>query len=542
MHPPSPAGPDIVKNRWLGFLIWQSITATSIYLLVSPLLGSPMLSFPSLSSSLSFLAFHLALLLFSLSLFLTSAPHPEPSASLPELAAGLLRLLLKSAVGGFQGPSFEPDLRRRAGRTMRCLALVVLCGVSGFLSVVALCGDLEALDGWGLLDAGLRGLVLGLVYGSYCVYKKRWVLQFPIIQRPLFFSFKMGLCSSLKQAIKLSISALTCSLLLMIFLLDHLKSSERPGRFIFQEIRLLFGASAVSFCWELSRHLLEVVHTRRCSFAPALGSAAAETNPNEILLEALEKSSPRSLFQYLAYLDLCVVSESNVELWLRAAFFEETGETYRRVISVCLGPLEQFTLRLAEALEGLYPDKSNLLSLQLRSPSDAPRDQGLHEAFSDFQLCTWCIRTAAALTACSHQEDRFGVAQLTGSNAAVVSTLLSCLLGVELCMGKKPNLQSAHQMGPASIKWATVQTGSRDAVTTVSSKRRSGALYAKAYAMADVLRTSIYQIVSVFEPDMLANAKASVLEKNWITGSKPLYGTREMLIQKLGLFLEYRAS
>lgn len=157
------------------------------------------------------------------------------------------------------------------------------------------------------------------------------------------------------------------------------------------------------------------------------------------------------------------------------------------------------------------------------------------------QLFSWCTRTIAALTARSHREDRFGVAQLTGCNSAAVSALLSCLLAVEFSMGKKPSPPSSHLVGPASIKWATAQTGSRDVPAAVSSKRRSGAVYARAFAMADVLRTAIYQIVSAFEDDMAANAKASALEKNWISEGKPLYGTRELLTQKLALFLDYRA-
>ncbi|MQL87737.1 hypothetical protein Taro_020288 [Colocasia esculenta] len=542
MPPPSSASPEVVKNRWLGFLIWQSIASTTVYLLAAPLLGPSSASPRLLSSLLSFLAFHLALLLFSFSLFLSSSPQPEASASPPELAAGVLKSLLKSAVGGFQGPAFDPYFRRRAGRVARSVALVLICSASGSLAVVALCADFGVLDGRELVDLGLRGLVFGAVYGCYYIYKKRWVLQFPIIQRPLFFSFKMGFFSSLKQALKLSTSALVCSTLFMLVVLDHFKGHSTPGRFIIQQIRLLFGTSAVSLCWEISRHLLEVLHTRRCVFAPPPGSSAAETNPSGLVLEALEQSVPGSFFQYLACLDLCMVAESNVELWRRAAFYEESGETYRRVISICLRPLDLLTSRLAVVSEGLYPDKSNLLSLQLRAPTDVPSDQGLNESFNDFQLCEWCVRTAAALTARSHQEDRFGVAQLTGSNATVVTTLLTCLLAVELCMGKKPTPQSAHHMGLASIKWAALQTGSRDVAATISSKRKSGALYSKAFAMADIIRTSIYQIVSAFEADMLANAQASVLEKNWITESKPLFGTKEILVQKLALFLDFRAN
>ncbi|XP_078448497.1 nucleoporin protein Ndc1-Nup protein [Wolffia australiana] len=532
MRPYFSSVPDVVQNRWLGFLIWQIIFATSIFLLISPLLGSPSTSL--LSSLASFLIFLLSVFVFSFSLFLTSTPQSEPSASLSELGGGFLRALIKALVGGFQSPSFSPEFRRRVCRTMKSLALISVCAASGWLSVVSMCCDLERLHLSALIYFGSGGLVFGLLFGSHYVYQKRWVLQFPIVQRPLFFSFKIGLFSAFKQALKLSFSAIIgCALLTLLWSEDFMRG-KTFGQLIILQIRLLICISAVSFCWEVSRHLLEVLHTRRFLFTPAPGSAAAESNPNEALLEALEQSSPASLFQYLAYLDLCLASESDFELWRRAPLFEETGETYKRLISLCLRPLEQFTLGLAEAFEGFYADKS-ISSSQLRGPTNAPKD--FREAFDKLQLMTWCARTVAALTSRSHKEDRYGVAQLTSCNSAAVSTLLSCLLAVEFTMGRKPSPPAAR-VSPVSIKWATVgQTGTPSAG---SSRRRDAGLEAKAFAMADVLRRATYQIVSAFEDDMLASTKASSLQKNWIS-EKPLYGTRDVLAQKLSLFLEYRA-
>lgn len=59
---------------------------------------------------------------------------------------------------------------------------MILCGLSGFLSVVSVCGRSELYDGATLFGLGLRGIVFGIVYGVDYVYRKRWVLVFPIIQ------------------------------------------------------------------------------------------------------------------------------------------------------------------------------------------------------------------------------------------------------------------------------------------------------------------------------------------------------------------------
>lgn len=121
-------------------------------------------------------------------------------------------------------------------------------------------------------------------------------------------------------------------------------------------------------------------------FAPSQGSADAETNPSETLFESLEQSSSRSLLQYLAYLDLCLVCESNIDTWRRAAFFEETGETYRRIISLCLRPLEQLVSRLGQVFEGVSGDKSGILCLQITSSTSNNTEMKLREAFDDFQV------------------------------------------------------------------------------------------------------------------------------------------------------------
>ncbi|KAK6921328.1 Nucleoporin protein Ndc1-Nup [Dillenia turbinata] len=522
---------EVVKNRYLGFLIWQSIPSTAIFILYRTF--SLNLK-PSLLSFLTFFVFHLSLLLFSSLVSSVSSPQPFRPASLPELALGLLRFTFIS------GGATCIEFRRRAKTCLSLILFVICCTVFGSVLVVSVCWGANVFDGLAqMMGLGSRGGVVGLVYGLHYVLRRRWVLDFPIIQRPPFFSFKMGFPFAIRYAMKLSSVSYVLSAILLVFMPDQFKNQRTYGRFIAGELIFCAGSFCIVLCWELCHHLHQVLHTKRFVFAPPKGSAAAETNPSEPLLAALEDSTSRSLLQFLAYLDLYMVCESNVDSWRRAAFFEETGETYKRVVAVCLRPLEQLASRLCEGLEGSV-GKGYELSHQLQPPADAPTSK-LHEPFDDFQLCAWSAQAVASLTAHSLKEDRFGVAQLSGSNAAAVSTLLSCLLAVETYMGKKTNLQTPHLMGPATIKWAALNPGRRDTGAGTMGKKRDGAFYLKAYAVADVLRTSIYCIVSSFYDEMMSGDKAGLLEKDWIISGKPPCGTRDILLQKLRLFLDFRA-
>ncbi|KAL7589709.1 hypothetical protein Lser_V15G35657 [Lactuca serriola] len=525
----------IIKDRFLGFLIWQSCQSTLVYFLCKTLLAPLAPSTTFSAAVFAFLFFQLSLLLFSTSLFLVSSPQPVRGVSPIELLLGILKLIFVH--GGQPLPS---DFRRRARITLSFILFLASSGVSGFLSVVCLSGS----QVFGAL--GLRGLAVGLIYGSHHVLTRRWVLDFPIVQRPLFFSYKMGVRKAVVKAIKLSSAGYLLSLVLFFFINDHKGRQLAFGGLVIEQIVFYFACVVVFLCWELNLHLLQVFLTKRYLFAPPKGSAAAETNPSDHLLAALEETSEGSVVRYLAYLDLCMVSESNVDTWRRAAFFEETGETYKKVIAVCLKPLEQLTLDLNEGLGlGTSPDKSFQLSHQLCSSTQLL--SSLHEPFYDFQVCAWCARIAASLTVRSHKEDRFGVAQLSGSNAATVSTLLAAFLAVETLMGKKTNLQSPNQYlnGPANIKWAALSPTRRDTTirTAASSNKKDIPYYSKAYSMADILRTSIYQIVSNFHQQMLTSSKAGLLDKDWIATSAPTpTPTHDLLLQKLKMFLEFQAN
>ncbi|KAF6174654.1 hypothetical protein GIB67_006306 [Kingdonia uniflora] len=529
---------QMLKDRFLGFLIWESIFSSAIFVISKTIFLSPFTQnpfSPSFLTIISFLAFHLSLLIFSTSLHTISSPCFDRPASIAELAFALGRFVFNSVVGGASPSCSDAGARRRLRTLLGFVVFVVSAVVAGALGVLSLCRNVEL---------GLRGLLFGLIYGGYYVYKQRWVLKFPIVQRPAFFSFKMGLPSAIGQALLMSTVAFLCSSALVVFLPVQFKSHSTKWKSIVDQVIFYVGSFTVCLCWELCHYLHQVTQTKSCIFAPPKGSAAAESNPSKSLFEALETSDPRSLLKYLAYFDLCIVCDSNVDTWRRDAFFEETGVTYKRVIKACLRPLEELTSKLSVSLEDFSAKKTDQLANQLRSPSDTLMDLTLHEPFNELQLCAWCVRSAGALTAHSHKDDAFGVAQLSGCNADVVSTLLSCLLAIEACLGKKTNLQAPHSTGAANIKWATSSTGRRDAgdASVAASKRRRGPLHAKAYAMADILRTSIYNIVSEFRDEMLVSNVARNLDKDWIPSGKPLHGSCQLLLQRLVLFLDDQAN
>ncbi|KAM7256754.1 hypothetical protein ACFE04_012495 [Oxalis oulophora] len=92
----------------------------------------------------------------------------------------------------------------------------------------------------------------------------------------------------------------------------------------------------------------------------------------------------------------------------------------------------------------------------------------------------------------------------------------------------------------SGIKWAALNPGERDNNVVATRKRGGGPLSLKANAMSDVLRLSIYSIVSEFHTEISSSAKAELLE-DWVLSNKPYFGTRELLVHKLHLFLDHQA-
>ncbi|KAL4587009.1 hypothetical protein LXL04_011658 [Taraxacum kok-saghyz] len=336
----------------------------------------------------------------------------------------------------------------------RVVIFVACSGISTSMAIVR-------LYGYGLFGGlGLRGFVIGLVYGwSY----KTWVYDFPIIQRAPFRRYKLGVGQAFVQALKMAFIGVVCVL--------PLSGQPATGDLI-EHVIFFFASFLVFLCWELNRNMMQVFMTNRLVFAPIRGSE----NPSGYLLEALEDTTLKPAVRYLAYLDLCMVSETDSDNWRRAPLFERSGETYKRVIAVCLSPLEQLRLALNESNE---------------------------QPFYELQVCVWGARTASSLVVRSIKEDEFGVAR--HHHAAVLSTLLSSLSAVEALLGKK------------------------------SAYSDPTALFSKAYSMAGVLRTSIYEIVWNFHEEMVISARDGLLEQEWVTSG----GNRELLAHKLPQFLEF---
>nr|XP_028965125.1 uncharacterized protein LOC114827468 [Malus domestica] len=250
---PPPASPSmppemVVHNSFLGFLVWQSIPSIVIFFLfktlssavpsASPSATKPPLTFPfapSIFALFTFLTFHLSQVLFSFSLSLVSSPHPHRPASLLQLVLGLVRFL---SIPGVPDSSETPDSRARAKLSVGLLMFLGAAAVSGFVAVASVCGGFG--DGLSAIGrVGFRGLVMGLLYGLYYVYNRRWVLEFPIIQ------LQNGAPSAITRSLKLSFVAYLFSAALLVFLPHHNQNQATTGKFIAEQIRLYTGSFLV---------------------------------------------------------------------------------------------------------------------------------------------------------------------------------------------------------------------------------------------------------------------------------------------------------
>lgn len=78
------------------------------------------------------------------------------------------------------------------------------------------------------------------------------------MQRPLFFSFKIGVPSAIGQALKLSTAAYLFSFVVVLLHHNQYKGKVAVGNFIVQQIIFYIGNFVVFLCWELIHHLHQV--------------------------------------------------------------------------------------------------------------------------------------------------------------------------------------------------------------------------------------------------------------------------------------------
>ncbi|KAM7266707.1 hypothetical protein ACFE04_004604 [Oxalis oulophora] len=395
----------VSSKRLIGFMIWQSITSTLIFIIYKTLIFLNSTTTTTLTTLIiTLLTFQLSQFIFSLSLTILSSPNSIRPASPLQLLSSLFRLLLLSS----SSDDDDDFIRKKVKLSLSFILFIAAASFSGFVAVLSLCLRRISDDDIDVARLGFKGFTIGLLYAVVFLWNNRWVLDFPIVQRAPFFSFKIGLPLAATRALKFSILSLVCSWL-QTLLLDKKIQLIRGNHFA--DSIIFISASFIMFlCWELNYHLHRVLHTKRFKFAPLQGSAAAETNPSEPLLSALEESIDGTLLQYLAYLDLRLVCESNVDIWRRAAFFEETSETYKRVITVCLKPLEQLASKLGKL------ESSSHLSNQLLLPSTPNLDSNYSEPLNDIQ--------SICLSHC------FIVYHSVGTNNVVICVVIQIFTGV----------------------------------------------------------------------------------------------------------------
>jgi len=186
-----------VKKRWIRCLVWQQVVGTVLWIswdmaisLAFSCFGWMPLSegaLPSLWGFFRFLVFQICLAMLLVAHCIVTSPEEKAAASVWEMTGGLMGAVLGGGGGRRRGV-----LRRRAQTSGDWFLFVLISTLGGFLALFSVTGGLMQMDVLAPFHMALRGAALGFIYGLHYVYKKRWVLSFPIIQRPLFFQSEDG--------------------------------------------------------------------------------------------------------------------------------------------------------------------------------------------------------------------------------------------------------------------------------------------------------------------------------------------------------------
>ncbi|KAJ7294285.1 hypothetical protein O6H91_Y269100 [Diphasiastrum complanatum] len=184
---------DVLWRRWLRCIIWHSVISSIMWLLwelLCPSFGSNhrwrLILLPTLITFIGYILFLTAQLLFIVGETLVLQPESKDSASVGELVVGISTLAWRAALGGTsQGDlAFRiADLVQKMEALRDRVLFIILCIASGCLSLLSLGSPMYSyLGSLGMLDMSLRGAILGLFYGLWYIYQKRYVITFPIIQ------------------------------------------------------------------------------------------------------------------------------------------------------------------------------------------------------------------------------------------------------------------------------------------------------------------------------------------------------------------------
>ncbi|GAQ78531.1 hypothetical protein KFL_000140520 [Klebsormidium nitens] len=541
---PSGALSDVEIRRWLriGALhaLFSSLALVTWCLpaCLKSGLWSALLAPLSASFWAGFSLFLVAQLLFLASFRTVAEPEHSPGIEAQEL----LQLLTSSSLSVILGAPKEKVKQLDGG--WRKLAISARRTV--FLLLVAASGALSVL-GVGLLRLGASqtdvrwaiqfGAGLGLLYAAQVLLSQHYVLRFPPIQRPWYQRLKLAL----RPAASLSLSVTTAALIFWELLNRvHPSSAARIGSFLERALLSAMVGTLTAFCWELGRSVARIILTERHYFTPPPGTISTETAPADALLTALR--NPKPLARHLAFLDLCYVAERSVDKWRRAAFFrDETGTSYKKVIDLCLEPVEGVIEGAKLAVgggngRGGSGTRPGEFQLQMGAAARETKRRGgdPEEILRDLQICAWGARAASSLTAASRKEDSFGVAQLTSSNPRVVSTLLSALLAIETV--QKAGLFFTRNGG-------FISGFLRPLVNPGASFSRVAYAPSAALALGDVIRVSLHVITEEFAGEMLVFRPGSgpVLDdRDWLPAGSPAFGTRAAHVEKLRAILDFR--
>jgi hypothetical protein len=166
-------------------MIWQTSVSTTLWFFWQIVFYSKSESsyfrfLPSVWTLARFISFQASQLLFLVGNFFVTSCQEKEVASLVDLVSGVWKLGCNLVVGSSWEPGAARQLSLKISATRDQIIFTFLCGISGFLSLMALAST--QLEPSGTVDIGIRGAALGLGYACLHFYQKKGVLSFPIIQ------------------------------------------------------------------------------------------------------------------------------------------------------------------------------------------------------------------------------------------------------------------------------------------------------------------------------------------------------------------------